>query len=159
MDSDFILRYIMTSEQKYNLINLIEVLLEDIFKNNAKPSPNSSFEKKALEIIYFELEKRKIENNPKEMEVFLQKLLGDTKAMPELKLTISIAPTEDLIGKLKDWAETNGYKNLTFDISVDPQLIAGAIIISNKGKYIKYSLSDMLDEYFASNKLELMNLL
>jgi len=159
MTGDFILRYIMTVEQKYDLVNLIEVLLEDIFKNNTKPTPNSSFEKKALEIIYFEIEKRKIENNPKEIESFLRQVLEDTKLMQELKLSIAVAPTEELIQKLKTWSEANSLSNLVFDIDIKPELIAGAIIISQKGKYIKYSLSDMLDDYFISNKSELINLL
>lgn len=159
MTGDFILRYIMTVEQKNDLINLLETLIGDIFKNNTKPSPNSSFEKKALEIIYFEIEKRKIENNPTEIEAFLQKVLEETKAMPELKLSIAVPPSENLIEKLKEWAEVNKLINLVFDIEIKPELIAGAIIISQKGKYIKYSLSDMLDDYFESKKPELINLL
>ncbi len=159
MTGEFILRYIMTVEQKYDLVNLLEILIEDIFKNNTKPTPNSSFEKKALEIIYFEIEKRKIGDNPKEMESFLRQVLEETKSMQELKLSIAVAPTEELIEKLKTWTEANKLTNLVFDIDIRPELIAGAIIISQKGKYIKYSLSDMIDDYFVSKKSEFINLL
>ena len=159
MKGDFILRYIMTVEQKNDLINLLEILIEDIFKNDTRPIPNSSFEKKALEIIYFELDKMKIQNDPKATEDFLKKVLEETKEMPELKLSIAVPPSENLIEKLKEWAEANKLINLVFDIDIKPELIAGAVIISQKGKYIKYSLSDMLDDYFEAKKPELINLL
>jgi hypothetical protein len=64
-----------------------------------------------------------------------------------------------LIEKLKDWAETYKIVNLVFDIEVKPEIIAGAIIISREGKYVKYSLSEMLDDYFIRNKQELSALL
>lgn len=159
MSGDFILRYIMTVEQKNDLVNLLENLIENIFKKDPTTNPNSSFEKKALEIIYFEIERRKIQNDPEKIEDFLKKVLDEAKAMSVLKLTIAIPPSESLIEKLKDWAEANKFINMVFDIEVKPDLIAGAIIVTKEGKYIKYSLSEMLDYYFMSKKLELSALL
>lgn len=159
MESDFLLSYIMTTQQKNDLINLLEEYAEDIFKKAARPTPKSLFEKKALEIIYFEIEKLNIGGNALQTENFLKKLIEDTKAMPELKITIAISPTEELLVKLKDWAQKYYSNSMVFDIDIDPEIIAGAIIISEEGKYIKYSLSDMLDYYFAANKQELANLL
>lgn len=159
MTGDFILRYIMTTGQKNNLINLLEVLLEDIFKNDTRPTPTSSFEKKVLEMIYFEIEKQRIGNNSELMEKFLNEVLEETKAMPELKMTIAVSPTEELIEKLKDWTQANGLSNVTFDIEVDPQIIAGAVIITPDGRYIRYALSEMLDRYFLDKKQEISQLL
>lgn len=159
MTGDFLLNYIMTSEQKSELIDIVEQLLEDIFKKDSRPTPKSSFGKKALEMIYFEIEKKQIGGNTIEMEKFLQALIEETKALPELKLTIAVSPTEELLERLKDWAIGKGHGNLIFDIDVKPDIIAGAIIISKEGKYTKYSLSDMLDNYFTVRKQELVNLL
>lgn len=159
MTGDFILNYIMTTEQKGELIDILEQLLEDIFKKDTRPTPKSSFGKKSLEMIYFEIEKKQIGGNTIGMEKFLQEMLTQTKSLPELKLTIAVSPTEELLERLKDWAISRGMGNLVFDIEVKPEIIAGAVIISNEGKYIKYSLSDMLDNYFAVNKPELASLL
>lgn len=159
MQSDFLLSYIMTSQQKNDLVSLLEEYTEDIFKRAARPTPKSLFEKKALEIIYFEIERLKIGEDPMQTESFLKKLLEETKAMPELKITIAISPTEELLVKLKEWAQKYYSNNLVFDIDINPEIIAGAIIISEEGKYIKYSLSDMLDYYFTARKQELVSLL
>lgn len=149
----------MTTGQKNNLINLLEVLLEDIFKKDTRPTPNSSFEKKVLEMIYFEIEKKGIGNNPIEMEEFLIKVLEETKSMPDVKITIAVSPTEELIEKLKNWAQANDISNVTFDIDVNPEIIAGAVITTPDGKYIKYALSDMIDAYFTDNRQQLSALL
>lgn len=159
MSGDFLLQYIMTTEQKNDLINLLEQLLEDIFKRDTRPTPKSPFEKKTLELIYLEIENKKIGNDSMEMEKFLKSLLEETRALPELKLTIAVYPTEELIEKLKDWAKSYKITNMVFDIDVNPEIIAGAIIISTEGKYVKYSLSEMLDNYFISKKQELTQLL
>ncbi len=159
MDGDFLLNYIMSSQQKNDLINLVEQLLEDIFKKATRPTPTTSFEKKALEMIYFEIEKRQIGTNAVEMEKFLHQILTSTKALPELKLSIAVSPTEEILERLKDWAKNNNMGNIVFDIDVKPEIIAGAVIITGEGKYIKYSLSDMLDNYFIAKRQELANLL
>jgi helix-turn-helix protein len=49
--------------------------------------------------------------------------------------------------------------NAVFNIEVKSEIIAGAIVMSQKGEYGNYSLSSQLDKFFTEKKQEVLSLL
>ena len=159
MDLSFILKHVRTLDERSELIELIEELLENNFRRDQSPIPNTAFSKNATDAIHREVNNRKIANNREEIEKFLQSILTEVKKLPEIRISIAIQPTETLINNLKAWAEKNGLNNPVFNIEVKSEIIAGAIVMSNEGEYRNYSLSTQLDKFFIEKKQEILSLL
>jgi len=159
MDLNFILKHVRTVDERTELIELIEELLENNFKRDQSPIPNTAFSKNASDAIRREINIRGIENNRSEIEKFLESILTEVKQLPEIRISIAIQPTETLINSLKSWAEKNDLNNVVFAIEVKSEIIAGAIVMSHKGEYGNYSLSSQLDKFFIEKKQEVLSLL
>lgn len=159
MNIEFVTKHIKTTEERSDLVNLIEELIENNFKNDPNPISVTPFTQKVAEVIYDEINKVGISNDQEEIEKFLEKLLKEVKEIPEIRIGIAIPPTQKLMTKLKEWTDKNGIQNAVFNIEVKPDIVAGAIVMSPEGEYSNYSLSNQLDEYFRNNKQTVMSLL
>jgi F0F1-type ATP synthase delta subunit len=159
MDLSFLLKHVRTIDERTELIELVEELLENNFRRDQSPIPNTAFSKNASDAINREINIRGITNNRSEMEKFLESILSEVKKLPEIRISIAIQPTETLINNLKVWAEKNGLNNAVFVIEVKSEIIAGAIVMSHKGEYGNYSLSSQLDKFFTDKKQEVISLL
>lgn len=158
-DLSFILKYVRTAEERNELIELIEELLENNFRRDQEPLPGSPFSKNATDAIYAQMNSLGISDSREDIEKFLEKILEGVKKLPELRISIAISPTENLKNNLKDWAMNNGMENVLFNIEVKSEIVAGAIIMSPEGEYGNYSLSSQLDKYFSQNRQEVFALL
>jgi len=154
-----VLNHIRTTEEKNELIELIEELLENNFRRDQKPLPNTPFSKNATDAIHAQINELGASNNREEIEKYLEALLSEVKKLPEMRISIAISPTENLKNNLKNWATENGLGNLTFNIEVRSEIIAGAVIMSHEGEYGNYSLSSQLENYFTNKKQEVLALL
>lgn len=73
------------------------------------------------------------------LKEFLTKLQETVSQFPVLTLTVAFEPTEQTLQSLSEWFIINFKKQILFEISVDPQLIAGAAI-TYKGNYLDFSI-------------------
>jgi F0F1-type ATP synthase delta subunit len=76
---------------------------------------------------------------PAEIKTLLTKLQEQVAALPVLSLVIAFEPTEQTLKILTDWFLLNTKRQILFDISVDPNLVAGVAIKFN-GRYAEYSI-------------------
>ena len=159
MDGSFILKYVRTAEEKNELINLLEELQENTFKRDFEVKTDSEFVSKAMKMIYAQIETLNISNDREKTEEFLENILKETRSLPQIKLAIAINPTEELIDKLKNWANENNLGNVIFEFELKQDILAGVIIMSDHGEYANYSLSAQIDKFFATKKQELLTLI
>jgi len=157
--NDQMLSNIRTTDEKNLMINLIEEILENIFKRDQKDYSRSPFSEKMKMIIFAEINDRKIKNDRKMMEKYLDELLLIVKKLPELKLTIAIDPSEDLITSVKNWTSKNLSQDVIIDFETKPEIIGGTIIVSPNGKYANYALSEQIDKFFTEKRQEINALL
>lgn len=162
MDQNNIFKLIRTAHEQNELISLIEKLLENNFKEELTPSEeilNSSFARILWNAISSALVGGNISGNKKETEKFLDSLLIKTKSLNKLKITIAFEPKDALLESLSKWAGSNLSGNVIFDFKLDPQILGGAIIASDKGEYADFSLSKKINDLFLQQKQEILSLL
>lgn len=159
LNLDFILKQVRTTEERNELIELLEELIENNFRRDQEPIPNTSFSKNATDSIYAEINRLGFSNDREKIGEFYEKILAQVRNLAEIRISIAISPTETLKNNLKAWAEQNELKNVIFNIEVKSEVLAGAIIMSNEGEYANYSLSTQIDKYFTDKKQEILTLL
>ena len=107
----------------------------DILKHEIDILMNSKYQSKQSELVrestLLELEKRKI--TPEDW-------LKELNVLKVLKMTIASEPTRSNVVAYVAWVKKNLGEDVILDISVNPNLIAGAQIVWN-GKYQDYSKS------------------
>ena len=159
MDLAFILKHVRTTEERSELVNLLEELIENNFKRDPKPISGSPFSKNATDAIYSEISKLGIANNREEIEKFLETILSEAKSLPEIRISIAIPPSENLINNLRKWSYDNNLNNVIFNIDVKSEIVAGAIIMSPEGEYADFSLSNQINKFFKEKRQEVLSLL
>jgi F0F1-type ATP synthase delta subunit len=155
---DFIFKYVRTQNERDQLVDLIEEMIQNNFKRDADALPNSSFAKTTSDVIYKEMESLGILNDQEEIEKFLTSMLNELREIPEIRISIALEPTEKLIKIIQDWSETNGLPRTLFNIEVKPEIVGGAIIMSQDGEYANYSLLNQIDKVFAEKKTDILKL-
>lgn len=162
MDQTNILTIVKTTKDQNELINLIEKLIENNFKKSFAPNDeilNSGTTRKLWEAISTSLISGNISEDQKEREKFLDSLLSKVRALNKLKITLAIEPNNRLLEHLRDWMDKNLSENTILDITVDSQILGGAIIVSGNGDYADFSLFKRINDLFLTRKQEILSLL
>ena len=162
MNDDSILKLIRTTNDQSRFVNLIEHMQANIFKKTPDYSfldTESAYIKNALATIEGVIKTKNLTNDRTGIEKFLELLLSKTNEFNVMRISIAIDPSEKLINDLKVWADKNVSASTIFDITIDPQIQGGAIIINEKGEYINYSLAVRIDQSLVSKQRELMAIL
>jgi F0F1-type ATP synthase delta subunit len=155
-----LLSNIRTAQEKNEAINLIEEILENIFKREPKDYSNHSpFTKNMSEKIFAEIDNKKIRQDRKQMEAYLMPMLKEIKSMKEVKLTVAATPSEEIINNVKSWLSKNVSQSTVISFEVKPEIIGGVIMVSPSGKYINYALSEQIDKFFTDKKQAILSLL
>src|SRR3989344_400785 len=156
MDNSSILKLIRTTEEKEESISLIKSLLENNYKNRltAEFESSSPFLRNLWNYISSKI--AKFEGNRLEIEKYLNSVLVKIQDQKTLKITLAIKPSGKLVDTITNWAQKNLSEEIIFDIEVDPRIIGGAIIISNKGEFADFSLLKKIDNIFSSKKAEIL---
>lgn len=89
---------------------------------------------------------------------FIKELRDEVKKLPELRLTLAIDPSRDIIIDISDWARKNIDPLIILDISVDNSLVAG-LTVDYKGEYGDYSIGEAINSIFEKRKDEFSSLL
>jgi hypothetical protein len=70
---------------------------------------------------------------------FLEKMQESIAALPVLSLTIGFDPKDKTLKSLSEWFLINVKKQVVFDFSIDPKVVAGATLTYN-GKFFDFSI-------------------
>jgi F0F1-type ATP synthase delta subunit len=84
-----------------------------------------------------------------ELQAFFKKIQEKTATLPVLSLTVAFEPREQTLKELSEWFLLNINKQALFDITVDRNLIAGAVI-NFQGKSLDFSVRPKFDQILSS---------
>lgn len=79
------------------------------------------------------------------LKAFLSSIVELIPKLPVLSLTIAFEPKEKTLQALSEWSLLNINKQALFDITVDKNLIAGAVV-NYKGKYLDFSIRPRFEQ-------------
>jgi hypothetical protein len=79
-----------------------------------------------------------------ELKIFLQKMHDTISILPVLSLTVAFEPQGRTLKALSEWFVINIKKQVLFDFTVDPKLVAGATL-TYKGKFFDFSIRPVLE--------------
>lgn len=74
-----------------------------------------------------------------DLKTFFETIQKAISSLTVLTLTLAFVPTEKTLQKISEWFILNIKKQVLFDIQVDRNLIAGAVVTYN-GKYLDVSI-------------------
>ncbi len=139
--------YLQTTADAKLLSGLLTKLHESFFKK--QQSPDAIWAKEIPATLSSSLQKLAAENNvstsdPSSMQSFLVKVQESITALPQLELTLSIAPTKDFIKQITRTIARQSNKLVLIALKVDQSIIAGAQI-GFQGRYKDYSLRKQLE--------------
>ena len=154
-----ILNLIITEADRRALLSMISKLKEAIYKTDDSVkeilSKNAVFQEPLLALLPSSVEKME---DKSELESTLEKLEEQAKEIKSISLTLAIPLTDRIIGLLTNWAKANFAEKIIFDITLDQNIVGGAIFIIN-GKYMDFSLGKKLDGAFETKEPELRALI
>lgn len=153
------LKLIRTRYEQTTLINLIEDMIQGMYKKKNKSEALSPLETLLTNEIIKIMQVQNIHKNKIKTEKFLNSLLASVKDLPSLKISIAIEPDQKLIDSIKSWSEKNNLEGTIFEFTIDPKILGGAIIVNSKGTYADYSLLKRIDDLFLNQKQTISKLL
>ncbi len=147
--SEDILKYITTKEDLYEFIDLLDTLVENAFKKGS--SFSKTLDKASGQKFSAAIKRIGNGKSPEQIQDILNKLKQEAEKVNFLSLTIAIEPSEELLTSLSKWAEKNFDNKVIFDITVNPDIVGGAIV-TYKGNYRDESLKKTLEESFGKKE-------
>lgn len=145
-----ILNIIMTKKEATDFVTNIDILINSLF--NLK----IDIEKKMAEILSSKQKQaltaliKKSGINLKDamgLQNFLKELRSGVESLPVVALTLAFEPKEENIKNISDWFALNLKKEVLLEITVDPKIIAGAVVVFG-GNYRDFSVKKILTEKF-----------
>jgi len=136
---------IKTRQEKDTLENYLAELKETLFK----PKGSFNHKLKSLPLPYSKLIRASLDHdkiisaNPSGVKITLDKLTNQLRSMQEINLTIAFVPSQTTLERIYLWVKQNLGDNYLLNLSVDPEILGGAVIIY-KGFYSNYSLAKQL---------------
>jgi F0F1-type ATP synthase delta subunit len=85
-----------------------------------------------------------------EISKFFRKINETIKNLPLLELTIGIEPNENILKSISHWFVLNTKRQVLFEVNVDPDMIAGALI-EFQGKRLNASIKPEFSEICKTN--------
>jgi F0F1-type ATP synthase delta subunit len=143
---------IRTSEERDKLIGEIDILIDALYQNS-----NQGFDavlKNKVRAWVSDIIKIETSKEGIEVESYLKKLKTDLLSLSDIKLVLAFEPTDSFIDKISAFFRKNIDQNLVLDISYNPGILGGCIVI-HKGKYKDLSLKRIYEEEYAKIRQEL----
>ncbi len=146
---------INTKEELVVFIEEINALHGFIFKDSHIPLSDRAKNKvdEGFRTYLKELEKGGfLHGSPEEQLSFFENLKSYLSRIPQLKLEIAFSPSDDFFIELRRWFFEKNKHKVIFDITVNPQIIGGAII-EYGGNYRDFSLLEKMNKELSKIKL------
>jgi len=155
--NDF-LTILKTENDKKEALFLLDDLLENLFKTDGslsvfiKKSSQSPVAKSVISLLPDGWE------NPQDkddLEKMIIKIKNTVQNLKTVNITVAVNPNETMLQSLNDWASKNFESKIIFDVTVNPEIIGGAIIVSG-GTYHDFSLIKRLKDVMEAGKNEII---
>lgn len=149
---------IQTTEDVANLNDAVQYAKNNLFKIKNKagvdeislhlPVKFGMFLKEAV------IETKTDPSNLTSLKSLLSAVSESLNTLEEVSLTLAIDPSQKTLDKLSDTLKKTFGINSVMSISIDPDILGGAIVILN-GRYLDYSLRKKLNIVFEARKDEI----
>ena len=152
---DEILKVVTTSKDRAVLVNLLDNISINLFKQDKEAGKGEENEiSKALVSC---LSKNKTgKDETQKVQDFVTRLLEKINSLNTVNIILALEASEKIKALLSKWATETYSKNVIFDVEVDERIIGGAIII-DKGQYFDYSLQGKLEDIFVKRRKEVID--
>lgn len=151
-----ILSHIRTKSEAWQLEEEVDLLLENLYKG--KVGEYELTLKNDVRVWVSDLLLSAFANPDIKKDEFLRGLKVAIAKLRELKLTLAFEPTQNSIEKIHDWVRKNVGEGIILDITFNPTIFAGAIVIF-EGKYRDLSLRNKFREGFNQHREVIFNIL
>lgn len=151
-----ILSHIRTKSEAWQLEDEADLLLEHLYKGKAGEFDLAL--KKDLRAWVSELLARVFANPDIKKDEYLRGLKEAIANLRELKLTLAFEPTQNSVEKIHEWVVKNVGVGIILDITFNPTIFAGAIVIF-EGEYRDLSLRNKFREQFGENRKRIFEIL
>ncbi len=151
-----ILSKVRTKSEAQYLGDEIDLLLEKIYSTREggyEEAMKGQVRAWVSELIRAEMEKESIG-----AEEYLRGLKERLTKLKTIKLTLAFEPSEVGLDKIHEWIRRNVGEGIVFDISINPTLLGGAVIVSG-GEYRDYSLRRKLAGTIETKREQIVNIL
>jgi ATP synthase delta (OSCP) subunit len=142
--SDFFHTKTESNEFLVRLSNISDQVFETNFNLEKALDKQFGLEKKDRFLVFLREENVSLDS-PKSLKDFLDKLQLNISNLPTLYINIAFEPTQETLELLSQWFMLNSDKQYVFDITVVPDLMAGAVLNLN-GKYFDYSVKEKFNK-------------
>lgn len=151
-----LLAQVRTKDEAAILLEELELLLESFYEHQGRGFETTL--KSRIRAWVADLLRDDIGKSGKDPRDFIRELISKIKQANIVHLTISFEPTKRNIEVFSDFAKSQIKKDAILDISVEPDIIAGAIVIVD-GKYVDFTFRNKFEEESENMRKELLGLL
>lgn len=144
-----LLSHIRTKSDVWQLEDEVDLLLDHLYKGKAGDFDLAL--KKDVRSWVSELLTSAFASPDSKKDDYLRGLKVAVEKLRELKLTLAFEPTQNSIEKIHDWVRKNIGEGVILDITFNPTIFAGAIVIF-EGEYRDLSLRNKFKEQFEQNR-------
>mgnify|MGYP001599052857 CR=1 FL=1 len=151
-----ILSHIRTKADVWQLEDEVDLLLDHLYKGKAGDfdlALKKDVRSWLSELLVSAFTKPEIKKDD-----YIRGLKEAIGTLRELKLTLAFEPTQNSIEKIHDWVRKNVGENIILDITFNPTIFAGAIVIF-EGEYRDLSLRNKFKEQFGQNRERIFEIL
>jgi hypothetical protein len=140
--------YLKTKKDVNRLINILENLTEELFKEafNLQQFLSREGSYDFVESFQNALKTNCPDPSDKhQMQNYIAKAQEEIEKLPIVHIILPFAPKESLIAVIHDWFLLNYKKTVVLDVAVDPDLIGGSVL-SFQGRANDYSLKGQIEQ-------------
>lgn len=147
--------YARTTEERDVILSELGNLLTTFYKTDEKEFTNmlnSDVSLRTAELIHSLLQEQNVEMTSRtQVNQLLESLKNELAEMKTVQITLAIKPQHGFLDQLSAWINTNIQEKSLLQLTIDPQIIGG-IILLHQGKYINLSLKKKVTDTFIENK-------
>ena len=156
-----LIRMIRTKEEKDILRDQITMLEATLFRPESEDFENilkTKLPKHVAAAMRDILSQPQLKESPTAIKDFFQNVKDTVDVLPILKLSLAFSPSEDMIERLHEWIGKNLGIGVLLEISYDTLILGGARIIF-QGRYKELTLSQMITDVLAKEKINVLKLI
>ena len=156
-----LIRMIRTKEEKDILRDQITMLEATLFRPESEDFENilkTKLPKHVAAAMRDILSQPQLKESPTAIKDFFQNVKDTIDTLPILKLSLAFSPSEEMIERLHEWIGKNLGIGVLLEISYDTLILGGARIIF-QGRYKELTLSQMITDVLAKEKISVLKLI
>lgn len=149
MDNIDVSQFVKTKAQANDFSTHLSSILEKMFQSdfNLEKALSEEFGLIKKDLFMTFLRESNINGESiADVKTFLTKVQEKIATLPVLNLAIAFEPKEQTLQVLSNWFTVNLHKQVLFEITIDPSLIAGATL-SFQGTYLDLSIKETFEKY------------